>query len=114
MGTQFKGKPFTVLAFPVNEYFQQEPGTNAEIKKYVDGSGTHKYPGHPKATWMGTAVPPAVLFAKTSAFSGANPDPPPWAPGLVGSWCNTTTAESCSSSSAGVKVLQPSLCHSEY
>eukprot|EP01047_Picozoa_sp_COSAG01_P109693 COSAG01_NODE_38549_length_488_cov_0.920308_2_plen_93_part_01 len=84
LGQLFKAQPFRVLAFPVNEFFSQEPGTNAEIAAYVEGSGTHKYKGHPKATWSGTAVPPALLFAKTSAFNGSNPDPPPWAPGLTG------------------------------
>ena len=56
LGAQFKGKPFRVLAFPDDQYLGQEPGTNAEIKEYVSGSGTHNYPGHPKATWSGTAV----------------------------------------------------------
>ena len=36
----------------------------------MEGSGTHTYPGHPKATWSGTVVPPTILFAKTRGFSG--------------------------------------------
>ena len=32
---QFAGKPFKVLAFPDNQFFAQEPGTNAEIAKCV-------------------------------------------------------------------------------
>lgn len=78
----------------------QEPGTNAEIAKYVRGSGEHNYPGHPKASWSGTAVPPAVLMAKTNGYSGRNPKPPPWAPGLAGSWCNVTDPSACTPSSA--------------
>ena len=89
-----------MLAFPDNQYFSQEPGTNAEIEKYVEGSGTHTYAGHPKATWSGTAVPPAIMFAKTSGFSGAVPNPPVWAPGLTGHWCNATSAASCLPGSA--------------
>lgn len=92
--------PFKVLAFPDNQYFAQEPGTNAEIAKYVEGSGTHTYPGHPKATWSGTVVPPTILFAKTRGFSGKVPKPPVWAPGLKGEWCNVTTASACSPSSS--------------
>jgi glutathione peroxidase-family protein len=170
LGAQFKGKPFRVLAFPDDQYLGQEPGTNAEIKEYVSGSGTHSYPGHPKATWSGTAVrgtetlftglprtvpraqplataplclpclstssqgqpppdplwpaarlcaayrtvlypsrrdvivhaqvPPAILMAKTNGYSGPNPKPPPWAPGLKGQWCNVTSSTACAPSSA--------------
>lgn len=100
LGQQFKGENFKVLAFPVSQYFDQEPGTNAEIEKYVSGGGTHTYPGHPKATWSGTAVPPTLLFAKTSAFSGPVTNPPSWAPGLKGSWCNSTSPTACTPSSA--------------
>jgi glutathione peroxidase-family protein len=89
-----------VLAFPDNQYMSQEPGTNAEIKKYVSGSGTHTYAGHPKATWTGTAVPPAILMAKTNGYSGTNPKPPPWDPHLKGEWCNVTSATACKPSSA--------------
>eukprot|EP01050_Picozoa_sp_SAG11_P029256 SAG11_NODE_8166_length_1053_cov_1.285115_1_plen_139_part_10 len=92
--------PFRVLAFPDNQYFHQEPGTNAEIEKYVAGS-THSWPDHPKASWDGTVVPPAIFFAKTRGFSGAVPKPPSWAPGLTGSWCNTTDIASCAPASAG-------------
>jgi len=89
-----------VLAFPVNEYFSQEPGTNAQIAKYVEGSGTHKYPFKPRATWTGTVVPPAVLFAKTSAFGGADHGPA-WDPKITGSWCNSSSSSACAPSSAG-------------
>ena len=88
LGAQFKGKPFRILAFPDNQYMSQEPGTNAEIKAYVSGSGKHTYAGHPKATWTGTVVPPAILMAKTNGYSGSNPKPPPWhAETLVSRWC---------------------------
>ena len=100
LGAQLQGKPFVVLAFPDNQYMSQEPGTNAEIAKYVRGSGEHNYPGHPKASWSGTAVPPAVLMAKTNGYAGRNPKPPPWAPGLAGSWCNVTDPSACTPSSA--------------
>lgn len=32
---QYKGRGFRVLAFPSNQFFNHEPGTNEEIKKFV-------------------------------------------------------------------------------
>lgn len=101
LGQQFRGQPFRVLAFPVSQYFDQEPGTNAQIEKYVSGSGAHTWEGHPQASWQGQIIPPALFFAKTAAFEGVVPDPPSWAPGLNGTWCPSSAASECAPSSAG-------------
>lgn len=46
----FEGKPFTVLAFPCNEFLDQEPRTNTDIHKYAT------------STWNFTAP----MFAKSN------------------------------------------------
>ncbi|MFT7582689.1 MAG: glutathione peroxidase [Myxococcota bacterium] len=55
---QYAGKPFTVLAFPSNDFGEQEPGDPAEIRKFV----TETY---------GITFP---MFAKTKV-KGADKDP---------------------------------------
>lgn len=54
---KYKDKGFVVLAFPSNDFGGQEPGTNAEIKKFCDSKeGKYK-----------TSFP---LFAKTPVTKG--------------------------------------------
>jgi glutathione peroxidase-family protein len=52
----FEGKPFTVLAFPCNEFLDQEPKSNTAIHQYA------------KDTWNFTAP----MFAKSNVNAKCN------------------------------------------
>lgn len=66
------GKGFTILAFPCNQFLGQEPGTNAEIKKFAAGYGA-KYPLFDKIDVNGANEAEVYTFLK-SKFPG----PVPW------------------------------------
>mmetsp|Transcript_5994 Transcript_5994/g.10811 ORF Transcript_5994/g.10811 Transcript_5994/m.10811 type:complete len:109 (-) Transcript_5994:416-742(-) len=36
---KYEGKPFSIMAFPCNQFMGQEPGTNAEIKSFAQSKG---------------------------------------------------------------------------
>jgi len=36
---KYEGKPFTIMAFPCNQFGGQEPGTNEEIKAFASDKG---------------------------------------------------------------------------
>ncbi|EDQ92418.1 uncharacterized protein MONBRDRAFT_13995, partial [Monosiga brevicollis MX1] len=61
--TRYAHQPFTILAFPCNQYDKQEPKSNANIEKFVRGNGTH-HCGLVYCDWTGYF--PYPLFAKTN------------------------------------------------
>ena len=67
---QFQGQPFTILAFPCAQFFDQEPGNNDEILnclKYVrPGNGfTPKFKLFQKADVNGASQHPVYAWMKT-------------------------------------------------
>ena len=102
LGKQFGGQPFAVLGFPSNQWGDQEPNSNQWISNFTAGSGRHScgcpdgrhgkgplptthcdWPGH-YCDWVGQAVPPLTLFAKTH---------------IKAPWC-TEPRSSCTASSS--------------
>ena len=55
---ELKSRGFEILAFPSNEFFSQESGSEAEIKQFVKSNFNAGFP----------------IFAK-SEVNGANPNP---------------------------------------
>lgn len=68
----YKGKGFTVLGFPCNDFGSQEPGTNEEIKQFCSSKYQVSFPMFDKLHVKGAEQHPlyAVLSGKTSPFPG--------------------------------------------
>jgi glutathione peroxidase len=60
--SEYKGKGFAVLGFPANEFGNQEPGSNAEIKEFC--STTHKvtFPMFEKIVVKGEGIDPLYTY----------------------------------------------------
>lgn len=71
----YKGKGFTVLAFPANEFGKQEPGSNQEIKEFCTSKYHVSFPVFSKIVVKGEGIDPlyAYLTSKESnpKFGGA-------------------------------------------
>eukprot|EP01046_Picozoa_sp_COSAG06_P000178 COSAG06_NODE_5_length_38423_cov_121.612645_25_plen_155_part_00 len=95
-----------MLGFPANQYMDQEPNSNADIKKFASGPGKHDcgcplfghrnkgcaLPG-PYCNWQGQAVPPLKLFAKTNVKA-------PWCTGSPATDCTPQSKECCATNQA--------------
>ena len=57
---KYKGQGFEVLAFPANEFGQQEPGTDAEIKSFCSSKYNVTFPLFSKIVVKGEGHPPAL------------------------------------------------------
>lgn len=64
-------KGFKVLAFPANEFGQQEPGTNAEIRAFCKSNYDVSFPLFSKVVVKGTGIHPLFAFLTDAE---ANPD----------------------------------------
>ena len=59
---KYKAKGFTVLAFPANEFGQQEPGTNTEIKQFCSSKYNVTFPLFAKVVVKGDQIHPLYKF----------------------------------------------------
>jgi len=69
----FKDRGFAVLAFPCNQFGQQEPGTSREIAQFCETNFQVSFPLFEKIDVNGNAAHPLYQFLKSEA------------PGLLGS-----------------------------
>lgn len=67
---QYKDKDFTILGFPANEFGGQEPGTNAEIKKFCTSTFDVQFPMFSKVVVKGKEIVPLFQYLTTAK----NPD----------------------------------------
>ena len=69
---KYRGKGLVVLGFPSNDFGEQEPGTNADIKKFCTSRYEVTFPMFEKVRIKGSDQHPfyAALTAPTSAFPG--------------------------------------------
>jgi glutathione peroxidase len=69
---KYKGKGFTVLGFPCNQFGGQEPGTNEEIKQFCASRYEVSFPLFDKIEVNGQNRNPlyAALAGKDSPFAG--------------------------------------------
>jgi glutathione peroxidase len=58
----YKGRGFAVLGFPSNDFGGQEPGTEAEIKRFCEGSYRVTFPLFAKVGTTGGAQSPVYRF----------------------------------------------------
>ncbi len=59
---KYKDKGFKVLAFPANEFYSQEPGTNAEIKQFCTGKYHTTFPIFSKIVVKGEGIDPLYQY----------------------------------------------------
>jgi glutathione peroxidase len=59
---KYKGEGFEVLAFPANEYGNQEPGTNAQIKEFCSTNYKVSFPLFSKVVVKGKGINPLFEF----------------------------------------------------
>lgn len=69
---KYKGKGFTVLGFPCNDFGAQEPGSNAEIKTFCSANYKVSFPLFDKLHVKGPEQHPlyAALSGKDSPYPG--------------------------------------------
>jgi glutathione peroxidase len=61
----YQSKGFEVLAFPSNDFGAQEPGSNAEIKKFCELKYKTTFPVFSKIAVKGTAADPLYAYLTT-------------------------------------------------
>lgn len=59
---KYKGKGFQVLAFPANQFNEQEPGTDAQIKEFCTGKYHTTFPVFSKIVVKGEGIHPLYQF----------------------------------------------------
>jgi glutathione peroxidase len=62
MYTKYKDQGFTILAFPANEFGQQEPGTNKEIKEFCTSKYNVTFPVFSKIVVKGEGQHPLYKY----------------------------------------------------
>lgn len=60
--TKYENKGFTVLGFPSNDFKEQEPGSDAEIKSFCELNYGVTFPLYPKAPVTGEEKQPVFKF----------------------------------------------------
>jgi len=96
LAEEFAGEPFTVLAFPANQFGSQEPFTNSWIESFVRGNGTHSC-GLIYCKWKGYF--PYPLFAKCNVK-------PDWCTADPETACTRGSKDCCSKNDVVWKWLQ--------
>ena len=84
---RFKGRGFTVLGFPCNDFGAQEPGTEAEIKTFCESKYNVTFPLFSKLHVKGSERAPLYEFLTSQATAPDGPGDIAWnfAKFLIGS-----------------------------
>jgi glutathione peroxidase len=64
---KYKDQGFVILGFPANNFGQQEPGTNAEIKKFCSTKYSVSFPLYAKVSVKGDDTTPLYQYLTTKA-----------------------------------------------
>lgn len=67
---KYKAKGLVILGFPANEFMQQEPGTNAEIKTFCTGKYNVTFPMFSKIVVKGEGVNPLYKYLTSKETDG--------------------------------------------
>jgi glutathione peroxidase len=68
---KYKSRGFEVLAFPANDFMNQEPGTNAEIRQFCSKKYATTFPLFAKLSVRGKQIAPLYRYlTKESGFPG--------------------------------------------
>ena len=71
---KYKDKGFVVLGFPANNFGQQEPGTNAEIKTFCTSKYDVKFPMFSKISVKGDDIAPLYKWLLAQSNSTTDVD----------------------------------------
>ena len=71
---KYKDKGFVVLGFPANNFGQQEPGTNAEIKTFCTATFNVKFPMFSKISVKGEDIAPLYKWLLAQSNSTTDVD----------------------------------------
>jgi glutathione peroxidase len=74
----YKDKGFQVLAFPANEFGQQEPGSDAEIKTFCKVNYDVSFPVFSKIVVKGEGIHPLYQFLTSEKTNPGNAGVIPW------------------------------------
>lgn len=72
---RYRGRGFTVLAFPSNDFGSQEPGSNEEIKSFCESKYKTSFPIFEKAPVSGIDKQPVYEFLTERSASPFQGDP---------------------------------------
>jgi glutathione peroxidase len=75
---RYKGRGFAVLAFPANEFGEQEPGSNAEIKSFCSSNYHVTFPLFAKIVVNGEGIHPLYQFLTSPETDPKFSGPIPW------------------------------------
>ena len=70
---KYKGKNFVIIGVPSNDFGNQEPGSNAEIKTFCETNFNINFPIMEKVTVKGKNAHTVYLWARESYGSAAEP-----------------------------------------
>ncbi len=65
--TRYKSKGLVVLGFPSNDFFSQEPGTNAQIKYFCKSTYQVDFPLFDKASVKGDGIQPLFRYLQENS-----------------------------------------------
>ncbi len=75
---KYKGRGFAVLGFPANEFGQQEPGSNSEIKSFCSSKYRVTFPMFAKIVVKGDGIHPLYQFLTSPETDPKFAGPIPW------------------------------------
>lgn len=67
---KYGGEKFTIIAFPANNFFHQEPGTNKEIKQFCSENYGVTFPVMSKISVKGDDIDPLYKWLTTKSENG--------------------------------------------
>lgn len=75
---KYKDQGFVILGFPANEFGQQEPGTNAEIKEFCTSKYEVSFPMFEKIVVKGKGIHPLYKYLTEEETAGKLAGNIPW------------------------------------
>jgi len=66
----YGGETFTIIGFPANNFFKQEPGTNEEIQRFCQVNYGITFPMMSKISVKGKDIEPLYVWLTTKALNG--------------------------------------------
>lgn len=78
MYEEYGGEDFTIVAFPSNDFFSQEPGSNQEIKEFCSKKYAVTFLLMEKITVKGDSIHPIYKWLTSSAENGVLDAPVKW------------------------------------
>lgn len=75
---KYKGRGFTVLGFPANEFGKQEPGSNSEIKTFCTTKYGVTFPMFSKIVVKGEGIHPLYQFLTSEQTNPKHAGEIPW------------------------------------